>query len=159
MRFRFAVGAPAFGFGGAFWLAPGAGGMPGPRTPFAGAAVLALATSRTANDSGASDCWARLTNSAPATVTASTVMAASTPLRIRFMASFSLCVDTIAVRKVAAAAGTGLERFWNAASTSTQVATKLFQESAYLRVCDEAGTLCDHLRLGPGRRRDRLPAG
>src|SRR5689334_3197402 len=78
---RFAVGALEFGLGGAFWLAPGAGGLPGPRTPFAGA-VLALATSRTVNGSG---CDARLNSSPPVTAAACTVMAASTPFRIRFM--------------------------------------------------------------------------
>jgi hypothetical protein len=40
---RLAVGAPGFASGGAFWVAPGAGGMPGPR-----AALPALASERTA---------------------------------------------------------------------------------------------------------------
>src|SRR6185503_16895108 len=72
-RLRLAVGAPALGSGGAFWLAPGAGGIPGPRTP--GAAVDDAVT---AAASGAAPVRpvggpGRASSSTPATATATAV--------------------------------------------------------------------------------------
>src|SRR5262249_18553991 len=80
--FRLAVDAPGFGSGGAFWLAPGAGGMPGPRAPLARSPVLTLATSWAITNSGVLGCRVCSNSSVPATVTAIMVTVAKAPRRL-----------------------------------------------------------------------------